>query len=951
MRVILTGAAVVAVLAGIFLVRPDAVAKADDKVCDVLTGWVSRGQPSGQVAIVEIDEASLAELGRWPWPRDLLAMVVRRILDHGAATVVLDMVLHEEDRGAPSVRTAYRAGTNDEVLAGAMSGRPVVIGYAFRFDGAPASDTACSLQPVPLAVVGPGEAWGSGFFHATGALCSVPQFSKAAAAEGFLNAAPDSDGKLRRVPVEIEYGDRQYPSLALAAFGVYRHASAMELRLNAREAARLRVGTQEVRLEGPSCMRLRFRGGRRTFPHIPVASVLNDRVPAEMLQGKIAIVGGSALGLPHPVATPLDPLFPDLEVEATAIDNLLQGDAFHRPAGLRVWELALAAIAGMAAALLLARVRSWWSALIVLGSVAAAWAGSTLLLATTGVLFSPLPVTAVLACQFPAVTLLNYLLEKRRAERTERQLESAKEYTQEVVRESESRYQRLVENVNDAIIVNDTEGRLVFANRRFREWFGLEGGDIHEVVLEDYAAPEWRAALRDQHERRMRGASVPDHHEFEAIRPGGTRMWIEARVTNVEEDGRIVGTQAALRDVTERKRMETQYLQAQKMEGIGRMAGSVAHDFNNLLTVINGYSDLLLSRLPEGDKDRTGLKEIRAAGERAAELTRNLLAFSRKQLAQPKALDLNVVVAETEKLFGRLIGEDIELITWLSPELGPVMADSGQMQQVLMNLLVNARDAMPLGGKVIIETKNVEADEDFVRRHPDFEPGSYVRLRVTDNGMGMTDEVQRHLFEPFFTTKEPGKGTGLGLATIYGIVKQSGGRIEVASMLAEGTTFHVYLPRVTTEQPVQPGAQDAATRWQGSETVLVVEDQDAVRLYIRAVLEDSGYCVLQAANGPEALAVAEQFPGMIHLLMTDMVLPLMSGREVAEKLKAARPRIKVLFTSGYAKESMGSGGIVSSDSTYLPKPFGPEELKAKVREALGNPADSGRTPGSLGAGA
>jgi len=769
----------------------------------------------------------------------------------------------------------------------------------------------------------------------------VAQLSKAAAANGFLNAAPDSDGKLRRVPVVMESGDRQYPSLALAAFRVYRHASAIELTLNAREASRLRVGAQVVRLEGPSCMRLRFRGGRRTFPYIPVASVLNDSASTQMLQGKIAIVGGSALGLPHPVATPVDPMFTDLEVEATAIDNLLQGDSFHRPAAFHLWELVLAVFAGLATAFVLSLVRSWWSAAMVLGTVAATWAGCTLLLSATGLLFSPLAVTAVLACEFPSVTLLNYLIERRRAERTERQLASAEEYTREVVRENESRYQRLVENVNDAIIVDDAEGRLVFANRRFREWFGLEGRDIRDVVLEDYAVPEWRARLRDRHDRRMSGESVPAHYEYEGIRPDGTRIWIEASVTNVEDDGRIAGTQSVLRDVTERKRMEAQYLQAQKMESIGRMAGSVAHDFNNLLTVINGYSDLLLSRRPDENSDRAGLKEIRAAGERAAELTRNLLAFSRKQLAQPRALDLNVVVAETKKMFGRLIGEDIELITWLSPELGQVMADSSQLHQILMNLLVNARDAMPLGGKVIIETKNVEADEDFVRRHPDFEPGSYVRLRVTDNGMGMTDEVKRHLFEPFFTTKEPGKGTGLGLATIYGIVRHSGGKIEVTSKLEEGATFHIYLPRVKVEGSVQPGAHDSAARRQGSETVLVVEDQDAVRQYIRAVLQDSGYCVLEAANGPDALALAEQFSGMIHLLVIDVVLPLMNGGEVAEKLKMARPGVKVLFTSGYAEEeTMGSRGLTANDLAYLPKPFGPEELKAKVREALANPVDS-----------
>ena len=920
MRVILAGAAVAVLVTGIFLVRPGPVAKADDKACDLLTGSVSRGKPSGKITIVEIDDASLAQLGRWPWPRDLLATVVRRILDRGAATVVLDMMFHDADSGMAgrTGRSAPQdATTNDDALAAAITGKPVVIGYVFRFDGSPSAPT-CLSQPLPLAVVGPNGGWTAGFFHAAGALCSVPQLARAAAG-GFLNGSPDSDGKLRRIPVVIESGDRQYPSLALEAFRVYRHASAMQLTLNAREAASLRVGSDVVRLEGPSSMRLRFRGARRTFPYVSIASVMDDRAPTSMLAGKIAIVGGSALGLPHPVATPVDPQLPDLEVEATAIDNLLQGDAFNRPAGFRISELFIALLAGLAAAILLEQVRSWWGPWFVLGAGAVIWAGCILLLSTTGLLLSPLPATAALACVFPIVTLLNFRTERRRAETSERQLAVSEQHTLEVMREGEARYQRLVENINDAIIVNDAEGRLVFANRRFREWFGLEARDIREVILEDYVAPEWRARVRERHDRRMRGESVSDHFEFEGIRPGGTRIWIEALVTNLEEKGRRVGTQAALRDVTERKRIEAQYLQAQKMEGIGRMAGSVAHDFNNLLTVINGYSDLLLSRRRDEMQTRADLMAIRAAGGRAAELTRNLLAFSRKQMSQPTAVDLNVVVGEAEKMFGRLIGEDIELSTRLGPNLGPVMADPGQMHQILMNLLVNARDAMPSGGKVVIETKNVDGVD-----------GPFVCLSVADSGTGMTEEVKEHLFEPFFTTKEPGKGTGLGLATVYGIVRQCAGRIEVSSNPGEGTTVHIYLPRAQAGESAHPGGGTRAAVPKGSETILLVEDQEAVRQYIREVLENSGYRVLEAANGPDALAMAEQFSGTIHLLLSDVVLPLMNGRDVAVRLKQLRPGLRVMFTSGYTGETVG-------DLAYLPKPFTPDVLSAKVREVLGTP--------------
>jgi len=648
------------------------------------------------------------------------------------------------------------------------------------------------------------------------------------------------------------------------------------------------------------------------------------------------------------VVTPVDPQFPEVEVQATAIDNLIQGDSFQRPGAFLLWEVLLALIAGLASTFLLVRVRSWWSGVIVLGIAAGTWAGCTLLLSSTGLLFSPLPVTAAMACNFPVVILLNSLLDKRRVERTERQLAVEQDHARDVLRESESRYRRLVENINDAIVVDDAEGRLVFANRRFREWFGLEGRDIREVALEDCVAPEWRAVLRDQHNRRMGGENVPDHYEYEGLRPDGTRIWIEALVTDVVENGRIVGTQSALRDVTQRKRIEAQYLQAQKMESIGRLAGVVAHDFNNLLQVINGYSDLLLSERLNDNEYQARLKEIRAAGERATELTRNLLVFSRKQAAQPKPLDLNCVVTEAQRMFRRLMGEDVELITSLSPSLGQVVADSGQVNQILMNLLVNARDAMPGGGKVVIETKDLDVDEDFARLHPGFAPGSYVYLGVTDTGTGMSDEVKRHLFEPFFTTKESGKGTGLGLATIYEIVQESAGRIEVTSKQDEGTTFHIYLPRIAGERSAQFGAKDPLPVMRGSGTILVVEDQDAVRRYVCAVLEQAGYRILQAANGPDALALAGQFAERIDLLVTDVVMPLMNGRELAAELNMIRPGTKVLFTSGYSEETMGSRGIVAQGLDYLPKPFDAAKLTAKVSEALASSAN--QRAGSMGGG-
>jgi PAS domain S-box-containing protein len=452
---------------------------------------------------------------------------------------------------------------------------------------------------------------------------------------------------------------------------------------------------------------------------------------------------------------------------------------------------------------------------------------------------------------------------------------------------------------------------------------GLIAGDIRSVSLEQYVAPEWRAEVRDRHDRRMRGENVIDHFEFEVVRSDGARIWMEALVTPVQEDGRIIGSQAALRDTSERKRIEARYLQSQKMESVGRLAGGVAHDFNNLLTVINGYSSMLLARLGPEDPSRPDLEQVLNAGERAADLTQKLLTFSRKQAVRPRRLDLNFLVAETEKMLERVIGEDIELITHLGLDLGQVTADPSHLHQVLMNLVVNARDAMPCGGKITVETRNVDIDG----------LGSHVYLGVTDTGTGMTEEVKQHLFEPFFTTKDQGKGTGLGLATVYGIVHQSGGRIEVVSELGHGTTFHIYLPSIKSSLPEKSSPTAPAAELRGWETVLVVEDQDAVRQFACQILEGYGYRVLQAANGPAAMALAERYPTAIHLLITDIILPLMDGRVLADKIRAERSETKVLFISGYSEERIGHSGEIDCFA-YLSKPFTSEVLAERVRDVL-----------------
>jgi signal transduction histidine kinase len=390
---------------------------------------------------------------------------------------------------------------------------------------------------------------------------------------------------------------------------------------------------------------------------------------------------------------------------------------------------------------------------------------------------------------------------------------------------------------------------------------------------------------------------------------------------------------AIFQDVTEQRIAEERSSQGERLAAIGRLTGGVAHDFNNLLTVITGYGDLLLARLSETDPARRYPEEIVKAAERAGRLTHQLLAFSRKQILQPQVLELNGIVTEIEKMLRRLIGEDIELSLNLSSDLGRIKADPGQIEQVLVNLAINARDAMSEGGKLTIETANVDLNETYARNHPTVQAGPYVMLAVSDTGCGMDKETQSHIFEPFFTTKELGKGTGLGLSTVYGIVKQSEGNIWVYSEPGRGTTFKIYLPR-TGAAPGMIDVPARAVSTRGTETILLVEDEEILRKLAGEILEDSGYTVLKSGNAKEALRLFSAHQSRIHLLITDVVMPGLSGRELAERLTSLDPTLKVLYMSGYTDDTIVRHGVLEEGIEFIQKPFSPETFTRKVREVL-----------------
>jgi PAS domain S-box-containing protein len=507
---------------------------------------------------------------------------------------------------------------------------------------------------------------------------------------------------------------------------------------------------------------------------------------------------------------------------------------------------------------------------------------------------------------------------------------------EEALRNSAQRFKSLIEHSTDLIILVNAEGRFSYLSPSFQPTLGYRTGDWIDRSGFDLVWPEDHEAAVVLHRRILSAPGVALPWQMRVRHADGTSRWLEGTSANHLGDPAIDAVVVNCRDVTERKRMEAQFIQAQKMESIGRLAGGVAHDFNNLLTAIKGNISLALLDMQPIDPLYEYLTSVDQAADSAASLTRQLLTFSRKQIISPRVINLNHVLSHVQRLLVRLIGEDIHLELIPADDLAQVRLDRNQAEQVLINLAVNARDAMPQGGRLTIETANIDLDEEYAKQHPYVQPGSYVMLAVSDSGVGMPEDVRAHLFEPFFTTKASGSGTGLGLSMVYGAVKQNGGHIEVYSEIGHGATFKIFLPAV--DQPPDVASESLSRpRPQGAETIVLVEDEEHVRSIAALMLRRQGYTVHAFADGPAALAAVQSMSGTLDLVITDVIMPRMNGKVLSDRLLALRPSIRVLFTSGYTANVIVHHGVLNGDVEFLPKPYTLERLTQRVREVLDKP--------------
>lgn len=930
----------------LFLVRPQLFQILSRPLYDHLSRSCPGRKSAVRLVIVDIDDESLKRYGQWPWPRFRMAGLLDRIREMQPAVVALDMFFPEPDRTSlglilremsqnhhlevPQDFLNGKLQDNDHILAQALEKGPFVLGNQFTFDDSGEEKGSEALHPVQISVLQKGESGGKCTIpESSGVLGNLKILADRVDASGFLNFRPDEDGMLRRLPMLIAYRERVYPSLALAVMMKLRNVRELVLEKDGEALQAIRFEGQRMPVDRYGQVLVRFRGPGHSFRYLSATDVLAGRVEKAELEGSIVLLGTSALGIKELLATPFGSTFPGVEVHATVIDNLLSGDFLSVPSWWAALNLLLIFGLGLMIGLAFAFGGFWAGSTILLLGGSGLWLGSWGLFVRKGWFADPVYPFLSLVTLYFVLTLIWY--------------QSRHRQSRERARLSEARFRTLFDMAPMPLCYLSREGKTLAVNRCLLETMGYDITDIpsqEEAWKRIVPKPElyesliskWRWDVARALEGELSVANIELPLQFK-----DGRLHSMVVVTRVIGEGTIIG----FFDISEREELqrEREELQrklhhSQKLEAIGGLAGGVAHDFNNMLGAIIGYAELAMSEMEPDDPLSRNLQNIHEAARRSSVLTRQLLTFARQQAVTPERFDLNKAIEPMLQMVRQLIGENIEL-TW-SPGKDPgfVFMDPSQLDQIVVNLCVNSRDAIVGTGRVRIETALVSFDESHCRFNPDYQPGRYVCLSVEDDGSGMSRETMEHIFEPFFTTKALGKGTGLGMATVYGITRQNGGFVTVQSELGRGTEIKVFLPE--SEEPAEQalGVSREVVSPGNGETLLVVEDDPLILEMAAAMLKKLGYSVFSTASPQEALQIVQESRSAIRLVITDLIMPEMSGFSLVNRLRKIRPEIRFLFMSGYPAHEVIRQNLVLHESEYIQKPFSLARLSTSVSQRL-----------------
>jgi PAS domain S-box-containing protein len=903
--------------------------------------------PDGGPVIVDIDEKSLEKYGQWPWPRYQVAKLLDKIAVSKPSVISLDIIFSEPDRTSVNLLLKGLEGIhnlnidlekipakfleNDLILAETLGKGPFVLSHQFKFDKLKKNSFNSLIKPVNVSILHdtPDEKEIIGLPESFNVLSNLKIFSEKVEASGFSNFTPDNDGVLRRIPLLIRYHENIYPSLALATILKYKKINSITLKTDKDILHSISFKGTSIPVDPQGNLMIRFHGSRMNYEYISAADILDDIVAPEKLERRIVFVGTSAYGLENLQTTPFGPMCPGVEVHAAVVDNILSGDFIFSPGWSGGAVLLIIILLGTVLSFLIVLRSNGFSLIIMIIFISGLWLASQQALHRAGYFIEiTYPMVSVLSI-YIFMIIFKYLLEKSRAINA--------------LKESEIRFRTLFKNAPIPMCYISCNNKIIGVNNSFTEILGYSPDDIptlsdaintafKDTEIKNEEMSKWLTGLK---------IAITENRSIETrecqvlCKDGSIRTMII--------DGESMGNSfiISLFDITKRKqeeayreRLQAQLLQSQKLEAVGSLAGGIAHDFNNMLSIIMGYSEMAILQTEATSKVNENLFKILDAAKRSANLTRQLLGFARKQMIQPVVLDLNKSIENILEMLRRLIGENIDLIWFPCPKLCTVMMDPSQLDQVLLNLCVNSKDAITNVGKITIELSIKPLDESLPESETEIKYSEYVCLTVIDTGCGMNEETQRHIFEPFFTTKELGHGTGMGLATVYGIVKQNQGFIRLSSILDKGTTFKIFFPRYSDKVSDERISTTAVVGKSKKETILIVEDDLSILQLMKAMLETFDYVVFETTNPVQALEIAHKYKKEIDLLLTDMIMPGMNGRDLAEKVLAIQPDIKILFMSGYAHSILSAKDKDGHKINFIQKPFSMKDMALKIREVL-----------------